>query len=148
MTDKRHVKTIIDHFWLKNMRMLYNPIVNIFFLFIVFCISSPILYTVPQHFLLLLVYAFIYHHLTCEWQFFLNIQYVRKLREWFPCIRIFTVAYRPGEIGFVSVNTSGMDIIAAPRIALYCCWSSHLTVNLYNLLMFLQTSMCIQRTVT
>ena len=41
-----------------------------------------------------------------------------------------------GGMGLLLVNPSGVETIAASRISLNCCWSSHLPACLYNLLMF------------
>ena len=40
------------------------------------------------------------------------------------------------DILLLYVNPSGVETIAASRISLDCCWLSHFTACLYNLLMF------------
>ena len=41
-----------------------------------------------------------------------------------------------GDVGMLSVNSSGVETISASRIYLNCCWSPNLPANLYNILMF------------
>ena len=68
--------------------------------------------------------------------FLFDIQNIKKLTKWLSWnwifIRLRLISWRWN----LSVNYPGVETMAAIRILLYCCWSSHSLAYLYNFLVF------------
>ena len=138
MTIKIQFKTIIGYWILNNPRMLYNPIIKSFFYLLVDflcpCIFGILEHNIPND-LIVLWFDLSVPNLWTSF-FYLTSKASLNLRSDFLALVFLTVKYGPGDNGLLLVIYSGMDTMNASRMDLYCCLSSHVPEDLYDLLIF------------
>ena len=99
--------------------------------------SAPLWYTVTKHTTCSNGFEIWFRsNLSAEIGLLFYIQNFRKLTDWFSRTRFFNVTDCPFDMKLLSENISGVNAMAASRIALYWCLSSNLTEDVHNFLMF------------
>ena len=122
VTINFYLQTIIDNWWLHNLWMMHNPVINrLLFMFINFWIPFLFLFQCPWFISIFnwLALRFSRSNST-ESSFFTSKMLVNRQSD-FWARGFLTGVNVVGDIGLLSVNASGVETIESSRISLNCC---------------------------
>ena len=137
VTTNFHLQTIICDWWLKNLWMMYNPVIKILlYLFTDLWVPFLLLFQCPWCISVFNCLALRFSSSNLTISIFFTSKVLVNIHSYFCALGFLNGDYVMGDIGMLLVNPSGVETIETSRIFLNCCWSSHLPACLHIFLCF------------